>query len=312
MLNKLPSNLIAAICFILMSLNLTAHGMVVISVALVRLIAPDSRTRQLSSMAERLYCSFIRVNAFIFDLTGNIDWQINWPEDLSKNESYLVISNHMSWVDIVFIMQLLAAKAPAPRFFLKQQLIWVPFIGLSSWALDMPFMRRYSKETLKKKPHLKGKDIETTKKACEKFRDQPTTVVNFVEGTRFTEKKHQQQGSPYMHLLTPKAGGIAFSLATMGEQFDKIIHVDLVYPQRKQSSLVLQLLTGQLGKVMVNIKAEPVADELIGDYANDVAYRNYFQRWLNETWREKDTRIDALLKQHQEEQSKSHQPSPAA
>jgi len=312
MLNKLPSNLIAAICFILMSLNLTAHGTMLIIVALVKLAMPEKRMRRFSAMAERVYCNFVKINAFIFELTNDIDWQINWPEGLSKDESYLVISNHMSWIDIIFLMQLLAAKAPAPRFFLKQQLIWVPFIGLGAWALDMPFMRRYSKQVLEKKPHLKGKDIETTKRACEKFRDQPTTVVNFVEGTRYTEKKHQQQASPYLHLLNPKAGGIAFSLATMGEQFDKIIHIDLVYPQRNQESLVIQLLTGQLGKVMVNMQAEAVSEDLIGDYANDPAYRNHFQRWLNATWREKDKRIDGLLKQHQQEQTKSHQPSPAA
>ena len=312
MLNKLPSNLVAAICFVLLSLNLTSHGIVVILAGLVKLVAPQVVIRKLSVVMERLYCNFIKVNAFIFELTNDIEWQINWPEGLSKQESYLVISNHMSWVDIIFLMQLVAAKAPAPRFFLKQQLIWVPFIGLSAWALDMPFMRRYSKQVLAKKPHLKGKDIETTRQACEKFRDQPTSVVNFVEGTRYTPNKHQKQDSPYQHLLQPKAGGIAFSLATMGDQFDKIIHIDLVYPQRNHGSLVVQLLAGRLGKVMVNMQAEPVTEALIGDYSNDPAYRNDFQRWLNSTWREKDRRIDKLLKQHQQQQAKSRRPSPAA
>lgn len=310
MLNKLPSNLVAVICFILLSLNVISHATQLVFLALVRLAAPAHHAKRFSALAERIYCNFIKINGAIFELTNNIDWQINWPDDLSKKESYLVISNHMSWVDIIFVMQLLAAKAPAPRFFLKQQLIWVPFIGIGAWALDMPFMRRYSKETIARHPHLKGKDIETTRQACEKFKDHPTTVVNFVEGTRNTPKKHQQQNSPYQHLLRPKAGGIAFTLATMGQQFDKVIHIDLVYPQRQQGSLVHQLLTGKLGKVMVNVTTEPVAEELIGDYANDAAYRIRFQRWLNATWREKDRRIDALLKQHQEEQAKQQQPSP--
>jgi 1-acyl-sn-glycerol-3-phosphate acyltransferase len=57
-------------------------------------------------------------------------------------------------------------------------------------------MRRYSRKLLEKKPHLKGKDIETTRQACAKFRHIPVSVMNFVEGTRFTARKHDKQGHP--------------------------------------------------------------------------------------------------------------------
>lgn len=79
-------------------------------------------------------------------------------------------------------------------------------------ALDMPFMKRYSRSYLIRHPERRGKDVETTRRSCEKFRAHPTTIVNFVEGSQFTEEKHQQTRSPYQHLLPPKAAGIAMAL----------------------------------------------------------------------------------------------------
>lgn len=79
-------------------------------------------------------------------------------------------------------------RIPMPKFFLKQQLLYVPFIGMACWALDMPFMRRYSREYLLRHPHKRGQDLATTRRSCEKFRAVPTTVVNYVEGTRLIHR----------------------------------------------------------------------------------------------------------------------------
>lgn len=118
-------------------------------------------------------------------------------------------------------------RIPMPKFFLKQQLLYVPFIGMACWALDMPFMRRYSREYLLRHPHKRGQDLATTRRSCEKFRAVPTTVVNYVEGTRFNTQKQQRSGVGYQHVLQPKTGGIAYTLAAMGEQFEHIIDVTL-------------------------------------------------------------------------------------
>jgi 1-acyl-sn-glycerol-3-phosphate acyltransferase len=183
-----------------------------------------------------------------------------------------------------------------PRFFLKHQLLWVPIIGVGCWVLDMPFMKRYSKEQIAKNPELKGKDIETTREKCEKFRHIPTTVINFCEGTRFTPIKHKQKGSPYTHLLTPKAGGTSFTLQAMGNQFQEVLDITLVYPDRQtDKSIVLDLLAGRLQSVYVYIDRIPVTDDLRGDYFNDPEFRDHFQGWLNSRWELKDKRIEEVL-----------------
>ncbi|OLU16406.1 acyltransferase [Pseudomonas sp. PA1(2017)] len=230
----------------------------------------------------------------IFAALTPTQWDIRGNAELRQDTSYLVISNHQSWVDIPALVQAFNRKTPYFKFFLKQQLIWVPFLGLAFWALDYPFMKRYSKAKLEKYPQLKGQDLEITRRACEKFRDLPVTVVNYLEGTRFTPAKQAQQGSPYQHLLKPKAGGVAFVLAALGEQLDAILDVTIIYAEDTPPGF-WKLISGQVPKVIMDIRTRPLEPALWqGDYQNDADFRLYVQDWVSGLWEEKDALITQL------------------
>jgi 1-acyl-sn-glycerol-3-phosphate acyltransferase len=170
----------------------------------------------------------------------------------------------------------------------------VPVIGLAWWALDFPFMRRHSKAALRKQPELRFQDRETTRRACEKFALVPTSVMNFAEGTRFTQQKHKAQGSPYRHLLKPKAGALALALNAMGAKFHSLIDVTIVYPDGAPT--FMQFLCGKTRRVIVRIRRLPIPPEFCtGNYAEDPAFRGSFHRWLADLWEHKDAQIDALL-----------------
>ncbi|MNF79487.1 putative acyltransferase YihG [compost metagenome] len=155
-------------------------------------------------------------------------------------------------------------------------------------------MKRYTKAFLAKNPTLAGKDLEITKAACELFKRQPVTVVNYLEGTRFTAAKSTQQQSPFTHLLKPKAGGVAFVLAAMGEQLDAILDVTVVYPLQKIPGF-WDLISGNVPRVIIDIKTRELDPALWrGDYENDPQFRETVQNWVNQLWTEKDQRIDAL------------------
>ncbi|MFZ5563537.1 MAG: acyltransferase [Thermodesulfobacteriota bacterium] len=213
-------------------------------------------------------------------------------EGLDREGWYLVVSNHQSWVDILVLQRVFYHQIPFLKFFLKKELIWVPILGLAWWALDFPFMKRYSGAFLKKYPHLKGKDIEITKKACHKFSTMPVSVMNFLEGTRFTRGKHARQQSPYAHLLKPKAGGIAFVLASMGESLKRIVNVTIVYPPGPNS--FWDFVCGRISRIRVHVETLPITGELIGDYFEDEAFRDRFQVWVNDLWEAKDRQIQKL------------------
>ena len=226
-------------------------------------------------------------------LAGNTRWDVQGIETLERSEWYLVLANHQSWVDILVLQRIFHRKIPFLKFFIKKELLWFPFLGQAWWALDFPFVKRYSKSYLQKKPHLKGKDLEITRKACKKFKKMPVSIMNFVEGTRFTNDKQRRQQSPYPHLLKPKAGGIAFVLGSMGEQIHRVLDVTIVYPDGVTSFWAL--LCGKIREIKVHVRSLPVSPEILGDYANDGRFRVRLQRWLNNIWAEKNRYIEEIM-----------------
>ena len=120
------------------------------------------------------------------------------------------------------------------------------------------------------------------------------TVVNYLEGTRFSEAKRQAQQSPYQHLLKPKAGGVAFVLAALGEQLDALLDVTIVYPGNRAPGF-WDLLSGNISRVIIDIRVRELDPALCaGDYENDPAFRQTVQAWVNQLWVEKDQRIEQL------------------
>ena len=262
--------------------------------ALLKLVLPG-RGRDYASWAVMWIAeTWSEIDKAIFALCIPTQWDIRGVEKLRQSTSYLCISNHQSWVDIPALIESLNRRVPFFKFFLKKELIWVPLLGLAWWGLDYPFMKRYSKAFLDKHPELKGKDLEITKAACELFKRQPVTVVNYLEGTRFTEAKRQAQQSPYRHLLKPKAGGVAFVLAALGEQLDALLDVTIVYPGDKAPGF-WDLLNGSISRVIIDIRVRELDPALCaGDYENDAQFRQQVQAWVNQLWLEKDQRIEAL------------------
>ena len=236
---------------------------------------------------------WVEGNAAIFGMKNTDQLDVRGLEGLSRKEWYLVISNHQTAVDIIVLQAVMNRRIPFLKFFIKQQLIWFPFLGVAWWAMDMPFMKRYSKSYLAKHPEKRGLDFEATRAACNKFRDTPTTVFNFVEGTRFTPEKKITRNSRFDHLLPPRAGGIALALTSMGGMFDSVLDVTLVYPGRVAQFWAL--CCGEFDGVIVEINRRPIDNWMIdGDYENDREYRSRFHRWLTQIWQDKDARIGEL------------------
>lgn len=280
--------------FCLQMTNLAIWALLVFSLGSVKFLLPHKALQTLLLQAmHRFYLIFGHISVLLIKLFNNVTIEHRINGKLSQDEWYLLLSNHLSYLDIILLIDFSANRIPVPKFFLKKELIWLPFVGIAAWALDMPFMKRYSKAFLEKHPQLKGKDIETTKKSCEKYKNKPTTVINFVEGTRFTQQKHKLRNSSYIYLLPPKAGGIAFALAAMGELFTHILDVTLVYPDNNTHPM-LEMLCGDMKTIIIDVSLTALPEDIHGDYANDESYRLYIQNWLNSLWKNKDARLQQL------------------
>lgn len=282
-----------ALTFALYLLNTLFWCTLLFPVALLKLAVPVEGWRRVCNrVLQAIATAWIGCNNLNQRLIGRVRCEVTGLPPLDRRGWYLVLANHQSWVDILVLQRVFYRRIPLLTFFLKRELIWVPVLGLAWWALDFPFMRRYSKRLLARKPHLRGRDLEITRRACEKFSKLPVAVMNFVEGTRFSPAKHRRQASPYRNLLRPKSGGVAFVLASLGEQLHHMLDVTIVYPPGPRS--FWRFLCGEVPRVQVTVRSLPVTADLMGDYFNDPAFRERFQEWINRLWDEKDRLIDSL------------------
>lgn len=291
----LPAPINGALASTLMLLNILLWVPVLLLVASVKLLLPFRRVRlALDPVLLRIAEAWIAGNSGWMRLTQAMQWEVSGLEALNPRQWTLVICNHQSWVDILVLQHVLNRRIPLLKFFLKKQLIWVPIMGLAWWALEFPFMRRHSEAYLQKHPQERGKDAATTRAACEKYALVPTSVMNFVEGTRLTPAKQLRQQSPYRHLLKPKAGGISLALDAMGEKFGAVLDITIAYPDGTPN--FWQFLQGRVPRVIVQARTLPVprlGANAPGDASQ--ALRALCQDWINQLWYDKDALLDQLL-----------------
>ena len=290
----LPPWLRGAAAFLMLLLNTLFWCLLLFTLALLRLVLPFQAVRRaLDPLINAVASNWIAGNSGWMRLTQPTTWDVSGHEALPYRGWYLVTCNHQSWVDIFVLQHVFNRRIPLLKFFLKQQLIYVPVMGLAWWALDFPFMRRHSEAELRRHPEKRQQDLDATRRACAKFSLVPTSVMNFVEGTRFTAAKHQAAGGRWQHLLPPKAGGMSMALAVLGERFDSLVDVTIVYPDGAPS--FWQFLCGRVPRIVVRVQRHDIpADCRRSDGSVDAPFRKRVHHWLLGLWDDKDAQIDAL------------------
>jgi 1-acyl-sn-glycerol-3-phosphate acyltransferase len=296
MLNFLPSIVVGTVAGLLLFVNVVfwVSILYVFSIPKIFFTWPPL-LRIINSILNRIGENWLTGNSGWMRLTQKTKWDVQGLEGLNYNGWYLVVSNHQSWVDILVMQRLLNRRIPLMKFFIKRELIKVPLMGLAWWALDYPFLYRHSAEYLKEHPEQKGKDYEATRKACEKFGTVPTSVMNFLEGTRFSKAKRDKQNSEYKYLLRPKSGGLALALDVLGEKFNSMLDITIVYPDGIPT--FWEFLCGKVKRIIVRMKTMEIPQQFLhGDYESDPVFRDAMHKWVQQLWQEKDQQIESLLK----------------
>jgi 1-acyl-sn-glycerol-3-phosphate acyltransferase len=255
-------------------------------------------------LLESLPSYWIEGNTLIQRLTiPNTRWIAKYKSHASFNALtfdswYLLMSNHQSWVDILVLQRLFNRRIPLLKFFMKSELLWrLPLLTWVCWLLGFPFVSRYTHQQLLQTPALKMLNLQNTLRICENYKDFPTVVANFVEGRRFTPLLHERQASPYQHLLCPRSGGFALSLAALSDRAPKILNVTILYSTPKVS--FWDFLCGRIQQITVYTEILPMRMDLVGDYMHDKSFQLRFQEWLNQIWGRKDALIQTRGANHE-------------
>ncbi|MGZ5475902.1 MAG: acetyltransferase [Thermoanaerobaculia bacterium] len=279
---------------LLLPLNLILWGVPVMLLGIVKLLLPGGEPRRkLRLLLSELGDRWAGGNDLIFDLLVDTKWDISGVDGLRPDGHYLIVSNHVSWLDIFVLQRTFHRRVAFMRFFIKQQLIWSPILGQACWAMDFPFMRRYTPEYLERHPEKRGKDLETTRRTCRRYRRIPMAILNFIEGTRFTRAKQLEEKSPYRNLLRPRVGGIAFVLASLGEQLDAVVDVTISYSRLDVT--FWEFVNNRVGRIVVRARLIEVPAQFVTEPITEPGpAREAFKIWIESLWREKDELLDQL------------------
>lgn len=298
MLKFLPRPLLGTLMAMLFVLNLLIWAVPVYALILAKVFTPkgalrDRITRGMGALAQ----GWMNANIHISDSLLGTRWDIQGVDGVHADGQYIIAANHQTWNDIMVLLKAFQGRAPFFKFFLKKELIWVPLLGPVWWALEYPFMQRHGREAIRANPDLARQDLEATRKACDSAREQPIMLLNFLEGTRFTPEKHDNQNSPYRYLLRPKTGALVLALQAIGEKLSTVLDVTIFYPDGACG--FWDFLGGRMKRVIVRVREISVPPEFhIGDYIGDHDFRERVQAWVSRIWDEKDALIAQLQAQH--------------
>ena len=280
------------VVLILLSIHTVIMSIPILLLSLLKIIPIRVWQDNVSKLLVALATFWMRVNNKVSNLLLPTKYVIEGYNEYSYHHSHLIICNHQSWLDIIVLQQVFLTKIPFAKFFMKQQLLFVPIIGLACWALDFPVMKRYSKKYLQKNPYKKGQDLEQTRKICQKFKTRHVSVVNFVEGSRFAKQKHKKQHSPYQYLLKPRAGGVAMALDVLDDKVEGVLDVTICYENDKIS--FWDFIGGGVNKVHVQIDFIETTEIPYKNYYQDETGKDVFHTWLNERWHKKDQLMETI------------------
>ncbi|TNF88936.1 MAG: acyltransferase [Gammaproteobacteria bacterium] len=276
--------------------NLIINSIPLFLMTLLRVIVRVLGLKQVESRVARwmdlVIDSWVVINRFTFRTLGLARIEVSWEgnTDLAKDRWYLVVSNHQSWTDIFMLQTQLYDALPPLKFFTKRQLLYIPIFGQAMWALDFPYVRRMSRAQIEANPALLEVDRQAILTACEKFKNHPTTALNFLEGTRFTTEKYGAQDAPrFQHLLNPKSGGVTQVLAALSDRLDKLVDVTINYPEGVPS--FWEFMQGRCSRVTMHIQNLSVPAS-ITDASDEEARRAAVSEWVEALWQAKDARLD--------------------
>lgn len=290
---KIKGKFYAGLTLLMLVLTTAIGSIPVLLLGLLKLFPNQLVKIYCTKQVDKLATIWCEINNGFIKTSNPAKIEITGLNNFDPKNWYLVVANHQSWLDIVILQYLFNRKIPVLKFFIKDQLKWVPFLGFSWWAMGCPFMKRYSPAYLAKNPHKKGTDLQATKKALEGFKHTPATLMSFIEGTRYTAQKKSQQKSPYQHLLKPKAGGISFVISAMNKQINQLLDVTITYP--KPDSSLWDFLCHGIDLIKIHVRQLAIPEQFLNSsLLDDEKTQSEFRHWLNQKWAEKDELITAM------------------
>lgn len=270
-MSSLVKHVVSLISSLWVILNLSFWLIPLLVFTLIKILVPIAPvTALMNRLLEFVYRWAVRIDSFW--MTRVIGIRIHLKGELPDHPAPIVVCNHQTWFDIPVVQHAVTYHGPILKFLIKRQLIWVPIIGWICYALNFPRLNRGAGD------NARQRDYAAIKAASDTLSQERGALLIFAEGTRFTQKKHAQQASPFKHLLNPRPGGLKIALET-APAGTPVVDLTLVY--RNSETNFWYGLHGACPDIDVVIRQYDSGE--IGDV----------REWLDQRFREKDAIIAA-------------------
>ena len=289
-MNKSKNLLIGITSSLILLVNTVLLALLMIPLGIIKFLIPLKNLRaSFTRLIIKIGELWIEINSLWVINLHKPNLEIIGRENLNGNSWFLSTSNHQSAADIFIVQYITNKKIPMLKFFIKYELIYVPIIGICWWALDMPFLKRYTQDQIKRNPKLKGRDYKKMKKSLEHYSLHPVSIFSYAEGTRFSEKKHAHQKSEFKNLLKPKEGGLAVALSNVNK-IKELIDITIIYDSENLG--FWNYLCGNIQNIKIFILKIKIPEKyLVETLISSEELRSDFKLWLNNRWKEKDILI---------------------
>ena len=131
MLSFLPSPILLIINSLLIAINVIVIATPMMILGIIKFLLPFHFVTWIVEKTNYyLYKNWVFNNRCIIALTNKIHWHITGDSIPTTKKSCIVICNHISWLDILFIGCVYKGNIPTTKFFMKHSLIYIPFAEL--------------------------------------------------------------------------------------------------------------------------------------------------------------------------------------
>ncbi|WWC64009.1 uncharacterized protein I303_106615 [Kwoniella dejecticola CBS 10117] len=216
-------------------------------------------------------------------------------DEIPKRESAFVITNHLGYSDY-YLFQYLSSRAGMmgnSRYFVKREILRIPFFGLAFWSMGMILVSRNWTN-----------DQRLIERAFSRIKanNHPCWIVLCPEGTRRTSFKllksqafAREKGKHELkHVLFPRTKGFVSTVQALRDSHIKYVYdFTLLYQSPKQYKWRVPALAEQLScddlakkgyKYRIHVKRIPI-DELPKD-------EETLKVWCEDLWKAKDDLLD--------------------
>ena len=215
----------------------------------------------------------------------NLNWKISVPSTLSRDRSYLVISNQEGPLVPLVVRGVLGSKITPIVTPLCHKKIPNLIMEWRAWLDEAPVYLYLPVERQTSDPQSTQEQLA---RVAEKYRnalEQSRSVLLLPEKDAYRKDRQLMRNSKFLY--TPKPGELIHATLMQNQTWHSIL--DVTFHQEKPIRFAWQWLLGGKQNISFSVREIPLPSALQSSSANDV------RRWLIQFWKEKAEWLETLV-----------------